>query len=595
MSGAPLLAFKAGKLLAADSRLMAQWLTVVRRWPLLTAARFRRWDVCEHLLESGPAVDPPIAAAALKLAADAGQAQLVGKLMPVMLTAGNIPEGACQRPEDVWKLADDDRDFLALAVEEAVSRGDAPMYTTLLTQLPPSAAASVLGHTSINRAVSCVAQHGSTQLLCSFLDACQSLSIQPGVLAKLQHSALKAAVSYGREELVRSLLHKGVDVNLGRSCFHAEDSPLGRAMQHADYQEEAPSMVKLLLEAGACQNLASNDDAEVKPDIAHSALSYTIRNYRFGVVKLLMQHGGVVGERELLEALKNSAATFRLLLGSEAHMDPALRADGQRRSECLGRVLGEAIKRDDVDSVKLLLSPPAHWGPVTAETLAAGVQQVPELIQAHSGWYLISDVLRCFKEAGGSLDMGKGALLLAAVRHHNIHALKLIAEMGADVNVDGGAPLRLALTHPSGYSRYVVEELLRLGADATLYGGDFMVALAEKGRWESLRCLLGRGAQPGAHGPALLRAAVAKRQPRAVHSLLRVGVHLECGAGLLDLLRLSESDDLLSLISKQRCCPPSKVSLLWPHPCTGLKPVPGHLPCMPRASQLHAHPQVAAL
>jgi hypothetical protein len=86
---------------------------------------------------------------------------------------------------------------------------------------------------------------------------------------------------------------------------------------------------------------------------------------------------------------------LELVLASEANMHPELKTDEKKRAECLGKALAEAIEMcgfyeyeynrelvsdGDPEVVQALLSPPAHWGPVSPDVLAEGLRAATPVV-----------------------------------------------------------------------------------------------------------------------------------------------------------------------------------------------------------------------
>jgi hypothetical protein len=82
LGSAPFNTCKAASLIAADNQLVALWLLRSgRQHPLLIAAMHRLWGVCEVILQSSVTSIKPVLYAAIRMAAAAGQEQLVSRLL----------------------------------------------------------------------------------------------------------------------------------------------------------------------------------------------------------------------------------------------------------------------------------------------------------------------------------------------------------------------------------------------------------------------------------------------------------------------------------------------------------------------------------
>jgi ankyrin repeat protein len=433
-------------MIAADSSLTALWLLRSHKMqPLLVAVKHKLWDVCLLILDSCPALPTPVVIAALHRAAAAGQEQVVARLLV-----------ACDEPlQDVLKssgLHGWQRVSLMRTLSTAASSGHHPVCQLLVQAVP-----QLLGeHPSIKpilKAAAC----GHVEEVCLLLDAfADSISQQNPedleALLQMQRAALVAAAKQGHVQLIRALVARGVNVNTGDSTFNMW-GPLAHAIQH-DKLEAA----HLLLDNGA----------GVLAGTGHfptSALSYAVSHRKTEACRqLLSRQNVVVGRLELCAAVDRTSLTLlALLLESEGKMNPELRQDQEKRAECLGAAVAEAVGNcmpvnnrhtPGADSVvgvlQKLLDPPAHWGPVTPAVLAEGVRaakwalsrcetETPEILQA----------IEVLAGAGADLGVDEGALLRAAAKQWRTEVIRTIVRISPHVATAYGKAVLHDHCHPS--------------------------------------------------------------------------------------------------------------------------------------------------
>jgi hypothetical protein len=150
---------------------------------------------------------------------------------------------------------------------------------------------------------------------------------------------------------------------------------------------------------------------------------------------------------------------LELVLASEANMHPELKTDEKKRAECLGKALAEAIEMcgfyeyeynrklvsdGDPEVVQALLSPPAHWGPVSPDVLAEGVRAATRVVGGDEVAGEFTVIIKLLSKAGADLDVDGGALLRAAAKlgESHIKVLESVITGGADIRRYGAAALR---------------------------------------------------------------------------------------------------------------------------------------------------------
>jgi hypothetical protein len=180
LAGAPLSTCKAAAHLAGDPQLVAQWLRLARRWPLLTAAKHGLWDICQLLLKCEGPINDCVAAAVIRLAAKARQVQLVTDLMPSVLSGA--PNSA-NRSICLGALSE--------AVHSAMENGDVHMCSRILQQLsPPDKAAVVTKLHRLTLQLENAAQKGDAVMVCFCLEVYRG-SPQPALNAALVAAATR--------------------------------------------------------------------------------------------------------------------------------------------------------------------------------------------------------------------------------------------------------------------------------------------------------------------------------------------------------------------------------------------------------------------
>jgi ankyrin repeat protein len=382
--------------------------------PLLVAVKHKLWDVCLLILDSCPVLPRPVVFAALQRAAAAGQEQLVASL----IAAADEPLAPLYERgrEHSWEHISLNRSLILAA------GGKHYHVCSLLLQAVPQLikARPSYEHTSK------LAAGGHVEEVCLILDAfCQESPLHKDGLLGVAHAALTAAAAKGQIEVIKAMVARGVDVNGGHSCFES-GGPLAQAIYNNNLE-----LVQLLLDQGA-ELHAEN------PSYAYSALNYAAHDSRTEACRLLLSRpDAVVGRPELLAAVASGTLTLlTLLLQSEANMDPELRQDQGRRAECLGAAVAEAVGNCmhfqsrsssgthtyDVEMLKMLLGPPAHWGPVTPDVLDKGVLAVLRALHhQHKPPAGFLQAIELLGSAGADLGIRDGALLKTAARRHYVN------------------------------------------------------------------------------------------------------------------------------------------------------------------------------
>jgi hypothetical protein len=377
----------------------------------------------------------------LECAMKAGQLQLLPKLiMRCAMKAGQLqllpklimPFTKADRKHDGMRLDQQHAKFLSEALRDAAAQPETAVAGAVLAALCPLDICAALhakapGQTTTFQSA---AQQGDEQLTCHLLEACLHIDLGDIEHKTLQLVAVRAAIEHKRLELITVLLSKGACVNGGRPGFASTCSPLATAIdRHA-----SADVVKLLLDSGA--HVLPDSQCPQSSQPATSALAYALCWNNVEACEVLVkEYGHSVGEMELTAAARYShGSVLSWMLEQEANMQPELRAGGQRRAACLGRVLVEAVERGDPGSVEALLSCPAHWGPVTPAVLDAGVRQVEKLLKrrvAHLGHTRVIALLR----KAGAEDV-VATCLVAAIEHGNECMIKVVLYAGVKYDLD---------------------------------------------------------------------------------------------------------------------------------------------------------------
>jgi hypothetical protein len=266
------------------------------------------------------------------------------------------------------------------------------------------------------------------------------------------------------------------------------------------------------------------------------------------------QYAQPVGEAELTAAAGwGTPAILKRMLESEDSLETSLRQDEAKKAECLAAVMKMAALRRNVERVRVLMAPPAHWGPVTPAVLNAGLQGAAVCIRQRYYDSKLWEMVQLLISAGADINTGDGALLMAAVQYHDADAISEIIKLGADVNVNKGAPLLAAAAIRENHT--IFHTILQLGADATVCNGELLCQMMRDGSAWYVHQLLKRGASAGAWGPTLLQAAADQKQPEIVAQLLHAGIHLDSAPALskqlFSLLLEQHSGGLLNVLAAQ--------------------------------------------
>jgi hypothetical protein len=168
------------------------------------------------------------------------------------------------------------------------------------------------------------------------------------------------------------LVARGVDVNQGFKGFDVYKSLLADAITTGN-----TSWMECLLDLGA------HTSSQEGP----SALQLAATANKLEACKVLLRRQSVtIGPQELASAVNScNQGVLRLFLESKANMHPELQREEMKKAESLGAALRVAVQQVRVDLVQMLLAPPAHWGPVTASVLAAGLDQAKQMVEQGKG------------------------------------------------------------------------------------------------------------------------------------------------------------------------------------------------------------------
>jgi hypothetical protein len=263
---------------------------------------------------------------------------------------------------------------------------------------------------------------------------------------------------------------------------------------------------------------------------------------------LLEEYAHPIGIRELLAAMKQDdrGLLLKKMLRSPGSIEQYLRGDSGKMTECLKQAVGEAVRQGKQDMLQELLAAPAHWVPVNCDVIAGGAQDTEDVrgmteclkqVIAEAVRQCREDMLRMLLAApphwgpvtpevlaGGVQEMvrvvrgGRGAGICPII--------PLLRNAGADLDMDGGALLAAA---ERSNNQAVIDQLLMVGVGVSRDSyGDVLRSWMCKGKLETEEQVLKKVPPTVSWGPSLLREAVASRQPCMAASLIRAGIPVGC-------------------------------------------------------------------
>jgi hypothetical protein len=425
-AGSPLTTCTAAAHISDDAQLVAQWLQGKKQLPLLVAAKHGRWDVCQHLLDTQPAPSIVVACAAVQMAAEAGNDQMVHRFL-------HCAEEPLHR---VYTEADGcsmERSALQQALKLAAINGHTNVCHVLTSSIPELVDAEPYpAMNAAMTAISAAVEHGQVEVVCFLLDAITQRSPDQQKAWAREQSALSTAAGKGQLTVMQALLDRGRGdgAEMRWPQYFCTSSPLAHAIDQG--------------QLGAMQLLIGHG-APLKSDmswLAWSALAYAAKQNRLDACQVLLTCRDVtVGSRELEGAvIVGNHRIVSLLLQSDAGMMPELKQDQQRRAGCLAQAITKAVQEctqrqrlflSPSDVLQALLDPPAHWGPVTPEMLVEGVRAATQALNRQ--YSFSGDAVRAIEQlgkAGADLGVDDGALLKAALSKRNESVVKAIASAG---------------------------------------------------------------------------------------------------------------------------------------------------------------------
>ena len=239
-----------------------------------------------------------------------------------------------------------------------------------------------------------------------------------GVTVKSKKSPLMMAIENKNLSVVKLLLKKGVDVNLGDE----ENIPLVFATKNNDFE-----LVKLLLEHEANEKYVPHDNKEKIP------LIIAIKNNNYEIVKILLEYGAIE------KFLNDKCHTSSLVL---------------------------AIKIDNPKIVELLLLYGANADSKSVFKNGEKLTLLIYTIKCNSPNHLavIKHLLEFKADANAQIDNNKTALH-QAVLYNSESVLEILVENGANINAkdsNGKTPIYLAIE--SQKPNFLLQ-LVKLGAD----------------------------------------------------------------------------------------------------------------------------------
>jgi ankyrin repeat protein len=283
-AAAPLTTCKASAAIAQDPSLVATWLLVKHKYPLVQAAKHQLWGACEQLLgthQYKPGSEE--LQFALSITARRGSTTVAGKLLQLCCIEPYV-EGcaACFT--------------VATALLDAASWGNAPVASLILQH--PSITAQ-----HVRSAVCTAAGQGHSQVLELLMDSCPEAA-NP----QLNGAPMNKAAASGQRQAMQLLMQHGADIN-GKSgtpwsCAWSGQQHFEAPLHDAALTADAAT-VGWMLEHGADAS-APLEAAASRGDLA--------------TVRLLLQGGADVsaqGRRAMRAALEwGHAEAAQLLLAA---------------------------------------------------------------------------------------------------------------------------------------------------------------------------------------------------------------------------------------------------------------------------------------
>ncbi|KAL7907746.1 ankyrin repeat-containing domain protein [Trichoderma velutinum] len=339
-------------------------------------------------------------------------------------------------------------------------------------------------------------------------------------------TALEAAIEFGSEETVKTLLSKGAKIDPRRRYFG--DTMLNRAFMKGN-----KVILDMLIEKRAKLSIW---ETIVQGGVFHHA----VHSGNKDIVAMELDKGANINSRGLLASPLGTAA----LEGEVEIMEMLLEKGANINSRgLLGSPLGIAASEGEVEVVKMLLEKGANIN-------SRGLLGSPLGMAVSEGEI---EIVKMLLEKGANIN-SRGLLvspLEMAVSEGEIEIVKMLLEKGANINSRGllGSPLRIAVSEGAVE---IVKMLLEKGANINsrgLLGSPLEIAVSE-GAVEIVKMLLEKGANINSRGLLVspLEWAVSHGETEIMKMLLEKGANINSRGLFGTPLQLAASEGYKEIV-----------------------------------------------